>query len=61
MKYRVHHPPGSPQIIEADSYELVDGWHRFETYQVNRLEPYYKHFSDDIKVEVVDGSTDHTR
>jgi hypothetical protein len=54
VKYRVHYPVGSPQIIEADSYKLENGWHKFECYEVNRMEPYWRHFSDDVTVEKIE-------
>jgi len=60
VKYRIHYPVGCEQVIDAESYVCEDGWHSFKTYHVNRFEPYWKFFSDDVKVESIDVCADHT-
>jgi hypothetical protein len=53
MFYKVYYPCNKETVIEADSYELVDEWHRFECYLINRIEPYYRHYDKDIRIERV--------
>ena len=54
VKYRVYYPEGKTLEVDAESYVIEEGWHKFETYLPNRFEPYWVHYSDDIKVERID-------